>query len=160
MPGGPRRRDAQGGGAARCSICGISYPPFIGVCRGCDENTDFISNAKPDEDWGDQAARIRELRGEDAIEDAVPMRKCDPDGITRVNGRVVVHDGQYFIAIGDVVGSGYYEPLDTFDIIQIGKHYFEVVGLSDALRAYLVRYFPMTPTDEDMAWLAHEGDSA
>ncbi len=152
MPGKPRRgRNDEG--AQRCSICGISFPPYIMVCRACDEETDYIGNIKPDEDWGEQAAAIRAMREGPT---QLAMRKTDEDGICRVQGRVHVHEGQYFITIGDVVASGYYEPLDTFDLIEIGKHTFEVVGLYDGLKAYLVRYFTMGITDEDMAWLAHE----
>lgn len=153
------RRNYDQPGASRCSMCGISYPPFMTVCRGCDEELDFISNAKPDEDWGSAAERVRDVRGADDIPEE-RMRKCDDDGITRVRGRVQVEDGQYFISIEDIVGSGYFEPLDTFDIIEVGKHYFEVVGMFSAKKAYYVRYFSMHPTEEDMAWLSHGGDHA
>ena len=107
-------------GARRCSICGISYPPFIMVCRGCEEDTDFIGNIQPDEDWGERAAQVRAMREGPDTALAQAMRKADADGITRVQGRVQVHEGQYFITVADVVGSGYYEPLETFDIVQVG----------------------------------------
>lgn len=130
-------------GARRCSMCGISYPVMLLVCRGCGEETDYISNVNPDVDWGERAAAVRVERGEGA--GPIPLIKADVD---------VFPGGEFCISVEDVVNSGVYEPLVEDTIIQIGKQFFIVLAMVSGKQQYWIRSFSMQPSEEDMAWLA------
>lgn len=49
-------------GCARCSDCGINYPPTMasGCCqvKGCDVRLSFISNVEPDNDWRERVVSL------------------------------------------------------------------------------------------------------
>lgn len=45
--------------ASRCSLCGISFPYGYGSCLACGGKLDGIGDAQPDDDYEEQAQRLR-----------------------------------------------------------------------------------------------------
>lgn len=59
--------------AYRCSTCAINYPT-MGRCRVCDEPTDFLLNAKPDDDWQERVERATAVEVEEDRRDDFARR--------------------------------------------------------------------------------------
>lgn len=126
-------------------MCGITFPPYMSVCRGCDEETAYFSNVNPDPDWQEQVAAIKRERGDER-----PV-------IPEIKGVVTCgNDGEFFIKVEHVVDSGIYDELAPDTIVKIGWQHFVILGLVGKAQEYWMRLWEMQPTDDDMAWLAEQ----
>ena len=139
--------------ARRCSTCGINYPAsgqqlayaLSQVCPLHKTPLDLISDEEPDEDWKAKLERLK-LQIDTAGESAplIPMAEA----------AVLLRDGQLWVSSHDLIRSGLWDSIGTFQLIQIGKQIFEIQAYYERTRDYWVRSFSMELSDEELRRLA------
>jgi len=132
----------------RCSLDGISYPDEwrYNKCLVCGDDTDRIGDSKPDEDWADKVAALKEH-----LESGEPLAKPI---IPIIETKVRFDGGHYWVSSWDVFAK-LYERLAPTDLIQVGQQTFEILAYVHENREYTVRPFSLTLSDEDLAALTH-----
>lgn len=126
----------------RCTLCGISYPDAwtFTKCPIHDEPTSRIQDAA-DEDWERKVALLKyRLTRENEEGELIPA----------VAGKITVDGDQLWLSSHDVIRAGISHRLEPDALVRVGQQVFEVQAYSYTRRAYLVKTFSMTVTEEDL----------
>ena len=116
----------------RCSTCGINYPPFVSVCRVCEEETWANSRATPDEDWTQLVEMHKKHRDDGVPPSIIPHRHDNQARIYKDS------EGRLWVTHAELLDNGY-RFIDDSTIVFLNGKFYECVVYVDKAGSWWIK---------------------